>query len=108
MRQEYKSMLPQISNGNKSIDAIYEYVANTIIVNVRQISDELGLSFSGVTKVVKAFEEVGILRQATHKERYRQFGYAPVLVFLSMSDNIRRSTMKECVPGCANNDSFSD
>jgi Fic family protein len=81
-RQEHEAMLPHISNGNKSIEAIYEYVANTIIVNVRQISDALGLSFSSVTKVVKAFEEAGILRQVTKKERYRQFGYAPVLALI--------------------------
>ena len=78
-RNEHKEIIPHISHGNKSTDTIFEYVANTIIVNVRQISDALGLSFSSVTKVVKAFEEAGILRQVTQKERYRQFGYAPVL-----------------------------
>jgi len=78
-RQTHISMLPQISNGNKSIQSIYEYIEKTIIVNVRQISDALDLSFSSVTRVVKIFEEVGILRQVTQKERYRQFGYVPVL-----------------------------
>jgi len=79
IKQTHIALLPKISNGNKSTQAIYEYVASTIIVSVRQISDELGLSFSSVAKVVKTFEENGILRQVTQKERYRKFGYVPVL-----------------------------
>jgi Fic family protein len=78
-RQTHISVLPQIGNGNKSVQTIYEYVADSIIVNVRQISDTLRLSFSSVTKVIKNFEEAGIVRQVTQKERYRQFGYVPVL-----------------------------
>lgn len=54
-RQTHTDMPPQISNGNKSIKFIYEYVANTVIVNVRQSSGTLGLSLSNVSKVVKAF-----------------------------------------------------
>ena len=80
--QTHIILLPQISNGNKSIYSIYEYAANAVITNVRQISDALGLSFSNVSKVVKTFEDVGILRQVEKKERYRQFGYVPVLDFV--------------------------
>ena len=78
-RETHITLLPQISGGNKSVQIIYDYISRTIITNVRQISDALELSFSGVTKVVKSFEEAGILRQVTQKERYRQFGYVPVL-----------------------------
>jgi len=78
-QETHITLLPQISGGNKSVQMIYDYISCTIITNVRQISDALKLSFSGVTKVVKSFEEAGILRQVTHKERYRLFGYAPVL-----------------------------
>ena len=79
MHDAHIAMLPKISNGNKLVLSIYDYAANSIIVNVRQISDALCISFSSVTKVVKAFEDSGILRQVTQKERYRQFGYVPVL-----------------------------
>ena len=73
------ALLLQIGNGNKSILTIYDYVAKNVIVNIRQISDALGLSFSNVSKVVAIFENAGILRQVVQKERYRQFGYVPML-----------------------------
>ena len=79
IREKHMAILPKISGGNKSAQAIYEYTARNLIVNARQISDALGLSFSGVTKVVNAFDEAGIIRQVTQKECYRQFGYTPVL-----------------------------
>jgi len=78
-RETHIALLPKISGGNKSVQIIYDYIARTVILNLRQISDALGLSFSGVTKVIKSFEEAGIIRQVTQKERYRQFGYVPVL-----------------------------
>ena len=78
-RKKHLALLLQIGNGNKSILTIYDYVAKNVIVNIRQISDALGLSFSNVSKVVAIFENAGILRQVVQKERYRQFGYVPML-----------------------------
>ena len=78
-RRTHMAMLPKISNGSKSIQAIYDYISETIIVNVRQISDVLGLSFGSVSKVMKIFEKTGIIRMLTSKERYRQYGYIPIL-----------------------------
>jgi|GEM_PF-4900594 len=78
-RKSHIDMLPEISNGNKSIQRIYDYVAETVIVSVRQIADDLGLSFSGVLKVIKSFEDAKIIQSLTPKERYRTYGYAPML-----------------------------
>jgi len=78
-RQAHIALVPKICDGNKSALIIYEYVSRSVIINVRQVADEYGLSFSGVSKVIKSFESAGIVRQVTQKERYRQFGYAPVL-----------------------------
>jgi Fic family protein len=50
-REKHMTMLTQISNENKSAQIIYEYISRNVIVNVRQISDALGLSFSGVTRL---------------------------------------------------------
>ena len=78
-REAHMEILPEISNGSKSIQRIYDYVAETVIVSVRQVADDLGLSFSGVLKVVKSFEDAQIVRSLTPKERYRKYGYVPML-----------------------------
>ena len=65
---------------------IYDYVAETVIVSVRQIADDLGLSFSGVLKVIKSFEDAKIIQSLTPKERYRTYGYVPVLDLVEYSE----------------------
>ena len=84
-RKANMEMLPIISNGNKSIQRIYCYVAETIVVSVRQVADDLGLSFSGVLKVIKSFEDAQIVRCLTPKERYRKYGYVPMLEVVEYS-----------------------
>jgi hypothetical protein len=64
-------ILPKNGSGNKSTTIVYEYIAEGIIINIRQISNALELSFSSGVKVVKSFDEAGILRQANQKEQYR-------------------------------------
>ncbi|MBN2712869.1 MAG: Fic family protein [Planctomycetes bacterium] len=94
--EKSKSILALFSEDEKSIGTlgrktssaykIHEYLQHHPILSIPAISSAVGLSQPTVTGVVKALEELGILKESTGKQRDRIYVYAPYMKLLAESD----------------------
>jgi hypothetical protein len=82
-RQKHINIIASLGTNHRTIHMIYNFVANAIFVNVRQISSALEISYNTVAKAINIFNELGIIRQVNQGERYRTFGYCPILDLFS-------------------------
>jgi Fic family protein len=53
------------------------------IVNIKQIQEELKISHVAAAKLIYKFEEIGILKELTGKQRDKKYGYMEYINILS-------------------------
>ncbi len=75
----------QISNmgkASKNAQIIFDYLEKNPIIDTRKTSEELGISYSTVSRVISKLEECGILKQTDNASRNRVFAYEDYLEIL--------------------------
>jgi Fic family protein len=76
LREEHRSLVQDRHlgiNGLRLLDLLFHYP----MVNIRFVESHLGVSFATASKLVRQFEEVGLLTEVTGAQRSRRFLYAP-------------------------------
>ena len=72
-----------ISNRKKdNLRAVFEYIEQYPIIDIKKTAKELGISYNTVATVVKKLVELGILQETTNKARNRVFAYEEYLDIL--------------------------
>jgi len=74
--------LNQRGKSAKTITRLFNYLEASPIIDIKKTSAELGLSFNTVSKAVKVFMELGILKQTENVRRGRIFAYEDYLGIL--------------------------
>lgn len=72
-----------ISNRKKdNLRAVFEYIEQYPIIDIKRTAKELGVSYNTAATVVKKLVELGILQETTNKARNRVFAYEEYLDIL--------------------------
>lgn len=72
-----------ISNRKKdNLRAVFEYIEQYPIIDIKRTAKELGISYNTAATVVKKLVELGILQETTNKARNRVFAYEEYLDIL--------------------------
>lgn len=72
-----------ISNRKKdNLRAVFEYIEQYPIIDIKKTAKELGISYNKAATVVKKLVELGILQETTNKSRNRVFAYEEYLDIL--------------------------
>ena len=72
-----------ISNRKKdNLRAVFEYIEQYPIIDIKKTAKELGISYNTAATVVKKLVELGILQETTNKSRNRVFAYEEYLDIL--------------------------
>lgn len=72
-----------ISNRKKdNLRAVFEYIEQYPIIDIKRTAKELGISYNTAATVVKKLVELGILQETTNKSRNRVFAYEEYLDIL--------------------------
>lgn len=72
-----------ISNRKKdNLRAVFEYIEQYPIIDIKKTAKELGISYNTAATVVKKLVELGILQETTNKARNRVFAYEEYLDIL--------------------------
>ena len=75
-------LINNIGKTSKNSLILINYLEKNPIIDIKKTSAELGLSYNTVSKLVKRFEELGILRQSNNVHRNRIFSYEAYLEIL--------------------------
>lgn len=75
-------LINNIGKTSKNSLILFNYLEKNPIIDIKKTSAELGLSYNTVSKLVKRFEELGILRQSNNVHRNRIFSYEAYLEIL--------------------------
>lgn len=72
-----------ISNRKKdNLRAVFEYIEQYPIIDIKRTAKELGISYNTAATVVKKLVELGILQETTNRARNRVFAYEEYLDIL--------------------------
>ena len=72
-----------ISNRKKdNLRAVFEYIEQYPIIDIKRTAKELGISYNTAAMVVKKLVELGILQETTNRARNRVFAYEEYLDIL--------------------------
>ena len=72
-----------ISSSARGTLRVYEEIQRRVIVSIRRLSDELGLSIPTVTTALRRLEELSIVRETTGRKYGRMFAYQRQLDILN-------------------------
>ena len=73
LRDNNVQKIMTLRKASKNTMLVYEYIEKNPIIGVRDVSDELDLSFNTVAKAVGALVAIGILKQTNGQSRHRCF-----------------------------------
>ena len=71
-----------MGKASKNVQIIFDYLEKNPIIDTRKTSEELGISYSTVSRVIAKLEECGILKQTDNASRNRVFAYEDYLEIL--------------------------
>ena len=78
LRERHRSLVQEHglgSNGLRMLDLLFQRP----LINVKLIANAMGVTFATANKMVREFEQMGLLEETTGGERNRRFRYAPYL-----------------------------
>ncbi|OPX18923.1 MAG: cell filamentation protein Fic [Desulfobacca sp. 4484_104] len=80
MREHHRSLIAEklgysAGNGHRVLETLYERP----IVSVKEVESVTRTTFAAANKLVKRFEELGLLEEITGQARNRRFRYAPYI-----------------------------
>lgn len=75
-------LISAMGKASKNAKTIFDYLEKNPIIDTRKTSEELGISYSTVARVIVKLEECGILHQTDNAIRNRVFAYEDYLVIL--------------------------
>lgn len=75
-------LISNMGKASKNAQIIFDYLEKNPIVDTRKTSEELGISYSTVSRVITKLEECGILKQTDNASRNRVFAYEDYLEIL--------------------------
>lgn len=86
LREQHRSIVTAAAgpNGLKLLSTLYERP----LVNVNLVGQAVGVTFPTANRLVKRFQELGLLREVTGQRRSRVFRYEPYLDLLDEPANL--------------------
>ena len=75
-------LISAMGKASKNAQIIFDYLERNPIIDTRKTSEELGISYSTVSRVIAKLEECGILKQTDNATRNRVFAYEDYLEIL--------------------------
>lgn len=75
-------LISNMGKASKNVQIIFGYLEKNPIIDTRKTSEELGISYSTVSRVIAKLEECGILKQTDNASRNRVFAYEDYLEIL--------------------------
>lgn len=75
-------LISNMGKTSKNAQIIFDYLEKNPIIDTRKTSEELGVSYSTVSRVIAKLEECGILKQTDNASRNRVFAYDDYLEIL--------------------------
>ena len=75
-------LISNMGKVSKNAQIIFDYLEKNPIIDTRKTSDELGISYSTVSRVIAKLEECGILKRPDNALRNRTFAYEDYLKIL--------------------------
>ncbi len=74
--------LPKSNRSKDNLRAVFDYIEQYPIIDIKRTATELGLSYNTVSTAVKKLVELGILQETTNAARNRVFAYEEYLGIL--------------------------
>ena len=74
--------LPKTTRSKDNLRAVFDYIEQYPIINIKRTAKELDISYNTVATAVKKLVELGILQEATNAARNRVFAYEEYLGIL--------------------------
>lgn len=78
LREEHRRLVLQADLGLQSL-RLLDILFERPLVTVRSIGEHLGVSYGTANRLVEAFRSLGLLSEATGRQRNRAFRYSPFL-----------------------------
>ena len=75
-------LISNMGKASKNVQIIFDYLEKNPIIDTRKTSEEVGISYSTVSRVIAKLEECGILKQTDNASRNRVFAYEDYLEIL--------------------------
>ncbi len=75
-------LISNMGKASKNAQIIFDYLEKNPIIDTRKTSEELGISYSTVSRIIAKLEECGILKQTDNASRNRVFAYEEYLEIL--------------------------
>lgn len=76
------AILPKVKRSKDNVRALFDYLEQHPIIDIKRTAIALGVSFNTVSSVVKKLVELDILRETTNAARNRVFAYEKYLAIL--------------------------
>ena len=82
LREKNIAGLPKSSKRKDNVRALFDYLEQHPIIEIKQTAAALGVSYNTVSSAVKKLTELGILKERTNAARNRVFAYEDYLDIL--------------------------
>lgn len=86
LREENIQKINAIPKQTKLLLAIYNYVEQTPIINIKEISEHFQIAYNTAAKSIDMLVDIGILHLKNQKSRYREFSYEQ---YIEVFDSLR-------------------
>lgn len=82
LHEKNLEILPKTTRKKDNVRALFDYIEQYPIIDIRKTANALELSYNTVANAVKKLVEVGILKETTNASRNRVFAYEDYLEIL--------------------------
>ena len=86
LRQKHQALIRDKASNQTNAALLLDYLFEQPIVNVRLVEEHVKCAFVTADKLVKQFEELGIVKEVTGGQRNRRYEYSPYLALFEPSD----------------------
>ena len=86
LRQKHQALIRDKASNQTNAGLLLDYLFEQPIVNVRLVEEHVKCAFVTADKLVKQFEELGIVKEVTGGQRNRRYEYSPYLALFEPSD----------------------
>ena len=87
MHERNIARLPKTNRTKDNVRALFDYIEQFPIIDIKRTSSALGLSYNTVSTAVNKLVEIGILKETTNASRNRVFSYEEYLSILRKDTN---------------------
>ena len=82
LHDENMAKLPKPKRSKDNVRAVFDYLEQHPIIDIKHTAAALGISYNTVSSVVEKLTEINILRETTNAARNRVFAYEAYLSIL--------------------------